>query len=170
MSRYILVIVAAALTALAPAAWAQEADFESAAEVPAEQAGAQETFRGRSRIHDPALSPEERRAAREQWETMTPEQRAQIREEHRRRWESMSPEEQARFREQASERREERRARWEAMTPEERARVREEHRRRWESRSPEERERLRERRKERRQLHEGGTGDLGAGQGRGGQV
>ena len=125
---------------------------------------AQQQERLRARIHDPALSEEERQEMREQWQNMSSEERARIREERRQRWDTLTPEERAQIRE-------ERRARWESMDPEERVRIREEHRRKWESMSPEEREELRQRPREHHRLDgDRGPHRRGSGRGRDGQV
>src|SRR6266481_4582694 len=55
----------------------------------------------------------ERKAMREKWENMSPEEREQMREKMKQHWEKMSPEER-------EARRQEMREHWEKMSPEER--------------------------------------------------
>src|SRR6266481_1497692 len=55
----------------------------------------------------------ERKAMREKWENMSPEERANKREAMHKEWENMTPE-------QRTERRQEMREHWEKMSPEER--------------------------------------------------
>ncbi|KPK59652.1 MAG: hypothetical protein AMJ59_09800 [Gammaproteobacteria bacterium SG8_31] len=167
MNRNILSILATvALMTAVNVAWSQEPDVQPAPE----GAELQQQDRVRARIHDPALTPEERQAMREQWQAMSTEERARAREERLQEWEAMSPEDQARVREEMRVRREERRQQWQSMTPEEQAQVREQRRQRLEGMTPAERDQLRERRHDRRQTHTavGGSGRQGGGKGRGG--
>lgn len=112
-------------------ATAQETQPESAADA----ARVQEQDRQRARIQEPALTPEERQARRDQWQNMSAEERERVREE--------------------------RRQQWQALTPEEQARIRERHREQWEAMSPEEKEQVRQQRQERQKLHSGDRGGNG---------
>jgi len=143
----IAAVCAALLTGIEASAQDQQAPTA------AEPAQAQQQERLRARIHDPSLTQEERQARREQWQKLSEEERAQLREERREQWQGMTPEEQAQVREQVRERREEQRQKWQALSPEEQAQIREQRRQRWEAMSPEQQEQIRQRRQEHRRIH-----------------
>ena len=136
-------IAAVLLVVGASAGWAQEADTSSSAG----------DISATPRADGREPSPETRQAKREQWMSLTPEDRARIREERQARWQAMSPEQRQRARERMETRRQHARERWQSLSADEQARVREERRARFESLSPEEQARIRERREQRR--HDG---------------
>lgn len=153
-SKFAAMAAALLLTGVTTA-WAQDSDQSPSASDPAAS-----TTAGKR-----GLSPEERQARREQWQSLTPDERERARAEQRARWEAMSPEEQDQARERRETRRQHAREHWQSLSPDEQARVREERRARFESLSPEEQAQIRERRQQRRQDGAGGGQKHGASDG-----
>lgn len=97
---------------------------------------------------------------KEQWQKLTPEERAIKHAEHKAKWDALSPEEKARHKaerkarwdalspEEKAQRKAERKARWDALSPEEKAHRQAERKARWDKLSPEEKAQRKEWREE----------------------
>ena len=87
-SHLMTALIAATMLVGAPSVWAQDEDMTQHT---ADSMVGGDSRPARQRLHRPDVSPEERQAMREQWQSMSAEERTAWREERRARREAMSP-------------------------------------------------------------------------------